>query len=223
MDDDLVLLKQFNEESEKQATIYARKYYYDCDGEFSVNFYQMSSGLDHSTGACRLKYLGCFNGGHALSQRRSGFEFSNSEVTVPGYPMSGDSISVNQFRVEFKSSHIVKDLHSSLIEFPRYWESDFERIKADYPEQAREITELLDQRISYLASIQLSKGYKSSWVYYQFIDKLDALTSAINGRILKGTQYFYSPEAYFNKFSSRLVSLSAREKAELHRRWNRWD
>lgn len=223
MDDDLALLTQFNEESDKQATIYARKYHYDCDGEFSVNFYQMSSGLDDSTGTCRLQYLGCFNGGHALSQRVLGFDFSNNEVTVPGYPMSRDSISVDQFRVEFKSSHIVKDLYTSLIQYPRYWESDFEKIKADYPEQAREITELLDQRISYLASIQSSKGYKSSWVYYTFINKINVLTRAINGRILKGTPYFCSPEAYFNKYSSRLVSLSAREKAELHRRWNRWD
>ncbi|UMM04023.1 hypothetical protein MKR81_05235 [Vibrio campbellii] len=113
MDGDLTLLKQFNEKSKKQATIYARKYHYDCDGEFSVNFYQMSSGLDDSTGACRLKYLGCFNG-HALSQRALGFDFSTNEVTVPGYPMSRYSISVDQFRVEFKSSHIVKDLYSSL-------------------------------------------------------------------------------------------------------------
>lgn len=227
MNSDLDLLNRFNEDTGNQATIYTRKYHYDCDGEFSVHFYQMSSGLEHSTGECRLKYLGSFNGGDSFSQRGSGFVLASNEVIVPGYPMSKDSISVNQFRIEYKSSHIVKDLYTSLVQYPRFWETDFEKIKVEYPKQAEDIAEILNQRISYLANIQSSKGYKSSWVYYQFIAKLDALTRVINGQFLKGTNYFYSPEAYFNKYSSRLVSLSAKEKAELHRRrisnWNRWD
>ncbi|MGF1685069.1 hypothetical protein [Photobacterium minamisatsumaniensis] len=230
MDEDLTLLNDFNELAGEQATIYGRNYIYDTDGAYSVGFYRLCEGLDSSTGICKLKYLGVFNGGRFFDEvepEKSGFVLSSRDSIIEGYPMSKDTISVGQFRVEYRSTHICTDIHNSLLPFPRYWESDFEVIKLNFPEEAQKISELLDQRISYLAKIQASKGYKSAWVYYRFLEKSEFLTSVINGNILRNTCYFFCPEVYYNKYSSRVMSMSVKERAELHRNhvpnWNRWD
>ncbi|MGF1693980.1 hypothetical protein [Photobacterium kagoshimensis] len=230
MDDDLTLLSEFNKLVKNKATIYGRNYIYDTNGCYTVSFYRLFEGVDSSTGVCKLKYLGAFNHGDVFEEMEpsnTGFVTSSEGAVIEGYPLSKNTVSVGEFRVEYKSTYIKTNTHESLLSFSRYWVSDFEMINKSYPNEAKKISELLDQSISSLAKIQTSNGYKSAWVYYRFLESYEYLLSIVNSSILINTCYYFCPKIYYNKYASRFISKSKQERTLFYRSrkpdWNRWN
>ena len=132
------------------------------------------------------------------------------------YPISNNTISISPLIIQYRATRFDIKSYESVINMERWWEFAFENIVAEYPDIAEQIKEYLDKKISYFAEVQSSRGYKSTWVYHQFLKNNDKYSEFINGTLLAKTKYFYYPLFYFNQYSYKLISVSERERDELN-------
>lgn len=214
----LELLNAFNSNYDKYATIYKKQYEHDLDGAYTISFYEMlTEQPDPSLGFYKVKLVGGYHGGpyyeDSYTDVVSGFFITNGREEK-GYPISHNKISIGELRVDYKSTKFDLNIFESTKKLNRFWISDLEIIKNKYPELAQQVQERIEAYISYLAGIQKQHGYKSTWVYYRFQEKLLSMNILVNGEILKNTCYFYSSQAHYNSASHKLISLSERERLQ---------
>lgn len=211
----LGLLNAFNSNHNKCATIYKKQYEYDLDGAYTISFYEMlTEQPDPSLGFYKVKLVGGYHGGSyyedAYTDVEPGFFVTNGKEEK-GYPINHNQISIGALSVGYKSTKFILNTFESTKKLNRFWISDLSIIKNKHPELAQQVQEKIDGYISYLARIQKQHGYKSTWVYYRFQEKLLSMNIMVNGEILKNTCYFYSSQAHYNSASHKLISLSERE------------
>lgn len=220
-------LEKFNKNFKKNAVFFlCRSFWPDIDGD-AIEFYELIEDINPVDGFYLIKQVGNFNYGHYFENHNtteSGFICSNnSSIYVrdsirKGFPLSKNNIHIDSPTVRFKSGRY--DLYSflickSCIPINRYWIEDIEDISDKDSELSFEISLMINQVIGHLADIQVKNDFKSSWVYYRFLEKRQGLNKLINGDMLRNTEFFYDSLIHYNRFSSSFVELSAKEREEV--------
>jgi hypothetical protein len=218
--DDLKKLEHFNNEFGKNAVLVGGYTLDDVIDGYKILFYELVKDIDPSTGYYIVRQVGCFNGGdfYKLYNKDDFGYFSYDGSNEEAYPLSDNSIQIGHLRIVYRSIRFDRfGISYSTISFKRYWINDIDEIAKSNPEMAEKITSFLNEEISQLAAIQENKGYKSGWVYYQYLNREERLCKFVNGEILKDTKWLYSPLIHYNRFSDKFVQLSEYEQEQINK------
>ena len=215
------ILAEFNLKFNKQGAFIQKHYHYDVDDAVIFYIYALVREVNSESGKAEVNAIGGFNAGDffesGVSTEKSGY-FLSCGRTVDAYPVSRNELSIDCLRVPYKRQCFETNSYNSTFSFSRWWVSSFDDIEYTHPQAAEKIKIYLNEQIALIANIQREQNYKSTWVYYRFIDNLDKYGKYVNGILLKDTTYFYSPLIYFNAHAHKFTTLSSREKKEIEYR-----
>jgi hypothetical protein len=220
MDQSIELLLKFNQDQLNQANIV-----------YEVPFIGDDLGIDHKVfkfykccetpssriGGIEVIEIGVYRQGDFF-KGSVGFSLLLPQRQLTLFPISErkffDSLIIN-----YQDTHFYgygQGYYESLFECPRYWTVKEENIIEQYPEEWNQISSLCLGHIRRLSQIGKEKDYKSGWMWHQY-RKLN-LDKTINDLILKETEFYYSSEIFYNKFSGEFFYISSLEREELEQR-----
>jgi len=207
---------------------------WDLDGCSEFILYELlSDQRKASFGEVLYRRVGSFCQGPYYEEKGvAGFNHSAEPHLIERFfPLSANEV-CSRLEIGYKSHRLGGRRNFSKDNFKRWWVDSFSTLSNDFPNQAQKVERLLIREIKALAETAHIKGYKSGWVYHQFLNKQEELSKRINLDLIISTTYLFKPILYFNQFSPKLVSLNDQEKRELRARiqneqlrqegFNRW-
>lgn len=211
------LLLEFNKKYNANATLVHKSHFGDdiADGQ-EYNFYRLSESQNGTRpGELYFAEIGAHRSGEFFKDIGFVPSLNNSSSVRSFFPVSNTesefhSLIVNYTATRFNSG-FQRNLGKSIIEFKRWWISDWDDLGDNFPEEAKRVEQLLLEEIDKLAATARERDYKSGWIYHRFMDKYQFFNKEINNNLLANTRYYFSPSIFYNLFAHKRITYSKRE------------